>query len=249
MNTINYIKFFDECLNHNMIVKELIPVQEHIFKIVEFANKSNGYPMSYTSKINLCGHILDIFTKIIDNKKFDNLDEIVDFVLFLKPSNEAITNFIETIIFRYPFEETTRFDYCYNFACICVDGRDMIDEVINYNSKLRIVELVKKYLYYTKLYVAKGNINMKSSYISLDPIAHQFHNIAIGVMADIYASDLDINILDKFLDSLFYDQDNTMEYLGLNGLLRDHIYDYGIKNAIEIIKLYNEKKDNNLLIK
>ena len=107
MNTINYIKFFDECLNHNMIVKELIPVQEHIFKIVEFANKSNGYPMSYTSKMNLCGHILDIFTKIIDNKKFDNLDEIVDFVLFLKPSNEAITNFIETIIFRYPFEETT----------------------------------------------------------------------------------------------------------------------------------------------
>ena len=98
MNTINYIKFFDECLNHNMIVKELISVQEHIFKIVEFANKSNGYPMSYTSKINLCGHILDIFTKIIDNKKFDNLDEIVDFVLFLKPSNEAITNFIETII-------------------------------------------------------------------------------------------------------------------------------------------------------
>ena len=141
MNTINYIKFFDECLKHNMIVKELIPVQDEIFKIVDFANKSNGYPMSNISKRNLSNHILDIFTKILDNKKFDNLDEIVDFVLFLKPSNESVTNFIETIIFRYPFEETTRFDYYYNFACICADGRDMIDEVINYNSKLRKIYL------------------------------------------------------------------------------------------------------------
>lgn len=249
MNNQDFITFIDECLNHNMTIKKYIPVQESIYKIVEYANTSKGYPMSYINKRIMGKDILGLFKNIVNEKKYDNLDEIVDFVLFLKPSNSFISRLIETIIFKFPFERISRIDYYYAFSCICVDARDIKDEVINYNSNLRIVELIKKYLYYLNLYIANGNIKIRPSILTFDVESQEFHNIAIGVMADIYATDLDINILDKFLYSLYYDHENTMDYLDINGLLKKYGCDYGIKNSIEIIKLFSEKESNNILIK
>lgn len=249
MKDIDYLTFVEECFKHNMIIEELIPVQEEIFKIIDYEMIANGYPLSNISKCIVGESVYKLFKKIVDDKKLDNLSEVVDFVLLLKPSNSFVNDFIETIIYKFPFKNMTRVDYYFIFTAMCVEARESIDEVINYNSKLRIIEIIKKYLYYLNLYIAKGNVKKRPSILSFDQESKEFHNIAVGVMADVYATDLDINILDKFLNSLFYDHDNTMEYLNLNGLLREYTIDYGINNSIEILKLYNEKENNSLLIK
>ena len=72
MTNNDYVKFFNECLNHNMTIKKYIPVQDKIFKIIDFYGMKFAYRnTSYQNKMHFAVHGRTAAELIVDRADAD----------------------------------------------------------------------------------------------------------------------------------------------------------------------------------
>lgn len=239
MSDQDYLNLYYDCLNHHMRIKKYIPVKDKIFKICDYdryqAVINNEY--NYT-RVDDIKSLIRVFSKIIHFKKYENLDEYIDFIISLNDYAHYFPQFLNAIIFKNEIynkaDSEDANNYYYYIDCIIesiLNDKTVLDDFYGHS---RFVELLRLFL---KYYDARENLPDYERKIRKD-----YYDIGIGVIGDIYATDVDLSMLDNFLNDLANDYENVLIYLELNGLLRNSNLYYGINHAYEAIKDYEQNK-------
>ena len=238
MTNNDYVMFFNECLNHNMTIKKYIPVQDKIFKIIDFYGMKFAYRnTSYQNKMHFAKGLLKTFNKILKENKYEDLDEYIDFLIFIEIYPSYFDDLLNVMVFKDKCPNKN-FDNYYTWYLFKIFdfAEEKIDMLDSFYGQSRIVNMIRIYFrYYENPYD-----DSIPDYIATK--RSDFESVALGVIADIYDTDLDLSILDTFFNDLVNDYENTMTFLSLNGLLRDYDSTYGIEYAYETLKQYDKQK-------
>ena len=234
----DYLRFFNECLNHNMTIKKYVPVQDKIFKIIDFCSTKVDLKSTQDyKKVKFAKAILKTFSKILDKNRYENLDEYIDFLIYIGIYQSYFADMLNVMVFKDESPNSNRADYyLWYMLTIFSFAENKKDILEDFYGQSRIVSMIKMYYRYFEdpyLYTLPMDIASKR---------RDYEGIALGVIADIYDTDLDLSILDSFLNDLVNDYERVMTYLGLNGLLRNYEKTYGIEYAYETLKQFDKQK-------
>lgn len=242
-NELLYIRFFNECLNHNMILKKYVPVQDYIFKIISFINKQKLINNNEI-KIEFSKTILDTFTEIMERNGLEYLDEYIDFLEAVNFGLVEYSSTLLTIIFgKEAFRDQVGLkDYLYNshMRKICKYAADKRDNVLLLNGDSRFINLMKIFAKYVRPLPMFGSRKTPLECQSLD-----FFNIAYSIVNELYLTDIDLKYLDTFLYDLSNNYNHVMSYLELNNLLSTSITSKNVlilNNPLEFIVNYSKEK-------
>ena len=240
MTDMDYINFFNDCLNHNMTIKKYIPIKEYIFKIFDyFKSKDNFNRIDDDSKREFSYNMLKLFDRIIDENKNEDLDEYIDFLIYINANCWSFIDLLNVIVFKEDSYPKISIEEYYHYLSI------IFDVVIGHNNNEMLEEFYghSRFSKMTRLFMRnyKNPYDFRNTNYEIAK-RNSYYDIGVGVIGDIYNTDLDLASLELFLHDLVYDYENIMTYLELNGLLRDYESTYGIEHAYETLKEYDNKK-------
>ena len=244
MSNKEYIKFFDACLEHKMTIKKYIPVQEYLFRIINFINTKPLIKNNEGVKVEFCKTILAAFTIIMKEKNYRYLDEYIN---FLESVNFELTEYASsllTILYGKEAWKAEEFhgDYIYtsHMRKICKYAVNNRDKVMLLNGSSRFINMMKIYANYGMPLPEFGRRVTPTEIKSLD-----YYNIGYSIIEKLYLSDIDLQYLDTFLHDLSNDFIRMMSYLEFNSLLstsrtsKNVLY---LNNPLEFIVNYDPKK-------
>lgn len=244
MERTEYLRFYNECMNHNMIIERFIPVEDYIFKIFNhYKNTWTFFDADDDRKIGYSEELIKLFDRIMNENKYENLDEYINLLLYLDVAKWSFLTFLKILVYKdktYP-ESENRF-YYHHISRIIDNVIDKKEHLWGFHGNSRFTKMIRIFMNY---YVNHHTNPDYNAYVKEKRSI--YYNIGVGVIADIYNTDLDLSLLEKFLHDLVYDYDNLVTYLELNGLVRDYDATYGIDYAYETLQKFDS--DDKTLIK
>ena len=245
----DYLSYFNYCLKCINIIKKYEPVKEYLFLIFDhyykFQEKEKEvylgkfrepkYPIKY------CKSVLKVFDRIIDENKFDNLNEYVKFISLLDFIPDSVPPLLETAIFKEKADFESYYGNYQFYMNTFAHGSLFLTDFENYNSDLRLVQILKSYY---------RNFYSRYRYCNPEPNTPEWDRrgfyIEIGqfVVGCAYANDVDLNKMDDFLYDLAINTETLRERLTFNGLLYYDDNDWYTKIRNLDVVLNNYSKQN-----
>lgn len=239
MKYSDYLTVYREGIKHNMILKKYIPIQESLFKIFEHLDNKKDFYYK-TDIVVFVKDLLSLISRAMKEKKIDEIKEILDFMIVIDAHCLRIHSFVDALVFKDESDNdkaNSHLWYKFKIMDLCDLSCDAKDKVLNLNSNNRFIKIMQIYLKYLKTEYINHPIKTTES-----EIINEFNRIARGVIPDIYNSDLNLDLLDRFFDDIINDYYNIMDYLELNGLLFRQEYEYDILNVVEVLKQRDKEK-------
>ena len=244
MKNTEYHEFFNNCIENNtMTIKKYNSVANNIIKIFTYYNNSGVFDYGwYTDdginlgELDLIKSVLKTFTKIMKDKKYEQLDEYIDFLLTLDVWYEDFVIYLSMFIYTDYNITTSSNDYYFNKLLRCV-GKN-IDYVNSINSSTRPINIMKAYTRYYK-------DPSESGITTHEKDKRNFYTYyASKIINEYYYSQLDVEYLCGILDSISYNYENIKKYLEANNPNHDSFDEYNL-----ILDLIHNYKGTKKLIK
>ena len=240
MRNYNYMTVYYEVLKHNMILKKYIPVQETLFELFDYLEKM-GIFYYETDIIYFVKELLRVISRAMKEKRIDEIKDMIDYMIVINEHSFKIPSIIEALVFKEDVDSSqfasVHLWYNMKIMDVCDSSRDNKDKVMEFDSDNRFIQIIKIFLKYMKPEYVYTRLKSPE-----DQIMQDYNRIGRGIIPDIYNSDLDLCLLDKFFYDIVNNYQNTMDYLELNGLLFRHHYKYDILNVLEVLKQYDTEK-------
>lgn len=243
MGNNDYERFFKSCLKDKFTIKKYLPFKELIIKIFKYQYKSQqlNYIIKTDAKILIIEYVqylLAAFRRILDEKKTDYLEEIVDYMLLINVPYSIFPGVLNAIIFKNIRRDKTLFrGYNHCIFKACEGAMNNPDKVLNDNSNLRIAEIMRTFVKYFNKPVPN---NCKS--IKEVREVERYYGLVGSIVAEFYLTDLDVSYLDNFLYDFINNYDYVMSYLELNGCIEERGSYYNIVQAEDLYKNYSGQK-------
>lgn len=253
MSDREYMTFFHECLEHHNITNDkYLPVKDYLFKIIDYFYYKGGFEDTSKGEWDLVypdwvSDLLTVFDKIMEENKYDHLDEYINFILNLDHIYLSFPGMLATILFKDQLipnlKRVGKFNHFMNTLCF---DSIFFEDIDNFKSDTKIVQILKLYAKYYNEYMRlinrpyyaddldKYNFDKRAFYFNMGELA----------AAETYLYDIDIKGLDAFLHDLIYNYEATKEYLILNGLYKEIPYVYEIDHLKEMLENYGSQDIN-----
>ena len=217
MKDIDYHEFYKNCIHNNEVtIKKYLPVGNLITEVLfHYYNEGVFDRGCYTdNNINIeelyfIKDLLRLFSRIMKDKKYNYLNEYIDFLLNINIYYEDFVDYLELFVYK----KVNGFDnsyYYYFFSKLLYSVRKNINYAKNIDGESRVINIIKSYVNYYK------DPNEKDI-TSLEKDARDFYvAYAHKFIMRFYFSDDEIDNLNALLDSLFYNYDDIRTYLNEN---------------------------------
>lgn len=244
----DYLAYFYNCLKNINTIEKYEPVKAYLFTIFDrYYSFQLRDKQVYQGKIKdpkyaieFCKTVLKLFNRILNENKLNNLSEYIDFVLYLDFFPHDIPPLLETLLFKEETDYEQYFGDYQFYMNTFAHGSLGVKELVNYNSNLRIVQLLKSYV---------SNFYTSFSYYDIKPNTPEWERRAfymeIGkfVVGCAYKTDVDLNKVDDFLYDLANNTVTLKERLMLNGLLYFDENDWynKVRNLKDVLANYSKQ--------
>jgi hypothetical protein len=203
MTDLDYRKLYCEIYNNSLTYTKYIPVRSYLYKII------HSYREAMSEELDFTKDLISFFDMVIDNNKYDKLDEYINFIINLHTPWYDVADFLKVIVF--PLETYTNKNVYYQrFEEICNVANNKFDKE-KFNN-LRIEEILKMYKKY------HDNIpTIDINTLNMDKKIY-FERYASIIIAYFYLTDKPINYLDNIFNNFVNNYEDVRDKSYLAGI-------------------------------
>ena len=226
MKNTEYHECFNNCIENNtMTIKKYIPVTNYLIKIFTHYKNSGVFDYSWYNdkgidlqELDLIKRVLKLFSRIMKDKKYEQLDEYIDFLLTLDVWYDDFITYLEMFIYKYVDNIDAFNDYLFSNLLFKVIRN--VDYVNSLNSSSRPINIMQAYARYYK-------ISYESNITEYEREKREFYKkYAKKIITHFHYSDIDVKYLYELLDSMSYDYESIKNYLIGNNPNNDSFEEY-----------------------
>ena len=237
MKLDDYNKLFDNCAKDKFALDKYQPVKDKIIKICkhyidkkEFKNNvrwvSRNHKKYNQNKIDFIRDLLRLFNRVIKEKKYDNLDQIIDWLL----ANPDVTyyyflTFFKVLVFKDDYIPThdyfDRYCHCIDRMCYVFTRKTCVN-----TEEILIGKIIKLYIHYYHL-------TPQTDPNHFEDWKYVYSQLASFVVAECYLKDYSVELADEVLSYICYHQKDISDYIEMNY----NSYSFNDDYKIQIVRL------------
>ena len=237
MKLDDYNKLFDNCAKDKMVMEKYQPVKDQIIRICkhyiakkEFKNNCRyevrNHKRYNKTKIDFIRELLRLFNRIIKEKKYDNLDQIIDWLL----ANPDVTYYYFLTFFKVlVFKDDYKLDH--DYFDIYWNNIDRMDYVFTRRTsinteKIPIGKIIHLYRHYYQLTPGhEPNIYEEWRYV--------YMHLSPYVVGECYLKDYSPELAEEVFAYICYHEKDICDYIEMNY----DDYSYNDNYKIQIVRL------------